>query len=95
MRLVGIRAMENLEQIYDDEFFEKWGRTNGDYVASVKLITEVLYEQFRPDRIVDLGCGCGAYGHFFKEKGVEVVCIDGVEAPARSAFPVNIEFDEF
>jgi len=51
----------------------------------------VLYEHFRPKRLVDLGCGCGVYSYFFKQKGVEVLSIDGVLPPAQYSYPLRIE----
>lgn len=82
--------MSDLEQIYDDAFFKEWGRTNRGYVSSAETIVDVLYENFKPQRLVDLGCGSGVYSHFFKEKGVQVVCIDAVRPPAEHAFDVEI-----
>lgn len=83
-------GMPELHRIYDQEFFRQWGRDNRDYVLSARLIADVLFEEFRPRRLVDLGCGCGVYGHRFGERGVEVVCLDGVRPPARWAFPVEV-----
>jgi 2-polyprenyl-3-methyl-5-hydroxy-6-metoxy-1,4-benzoquinol methylase len=80
----------DLSAIYDDAFFAEWGRSNRAYVNSAKVIVDVLYDNFAPRRLVDLGCGCGVYSHFFKEKGVEVVCIDAVQPPEMYAFPVKI-----
>ena len=82
--------MPGLGNIYDEAFFQEWGRSNRAYVNSAKVIVDVLYDEFRPRRLVDLGCGCGVYSHFFKEKGAEVVSIDGVQPPGMHAFPVEI-----
>ncbi len=82
--------MPDLFEIYDEAFFAEWGRSNRAYVDSARVIVDVLHDNFRPGRLVDLGCGCGVYSHFFKEKGVEVVCIDAVQPPEMHAFPVEI-----
>ena len=84
-----MRVME-LEEIYGEAFFKEWGRGNAAYVESARVITDVLYDAFEPGRLVDLGCGCGVYSHFFRRKGTEVVSIDGVSPPAEHAFPVEI-----
>ena len=82
--------MPDLGQIYDEAFFSEWGRSNDAYVNSARVIVNVLHDNFRPGRLVDLGCGCGVYSHFFLKLGVEVVCIDGVQPPEKHAFPVEI-----
>jgi hypothetical protein len=82
--------MPDLDRIYDRAFFEEWGPANERYVRSAELIAQGLVEEFRPQRIVDLGCGCGVYAHAFRRQGVEVVAIDGVLAPAELRFPGEI-----
>ncbi len=82
--------MPNLEQIYDGAFFTEWGSSHEKYVRSAEIITAVLHAAFQPKRVVDIGCGCGVYSHHFKEKGVEVLSIDGVHPPREHAFPVEI-----
>lgn len=84
-------AMPDLDSIYDRAFFEEWGRNNRAYVESASKITDVLWEHFRPKRLVDLGCGCGVYSELFRRKGAEVVAIDGVLPPREESFPVPIE----
>ncbi|MFH1724178.1 MAG: methyltransferase domain-containing protein [Elusimicrobiota bacterium] len=83
--------MSELASVYDRDFFREWGRNNAAYVASAKLITEVLLRHLSARRIVDVGCGCGVYGHFFRERGVAVVSIDGVRPPPEESFPGEIE----
>lgn len=84
-------AMPGLHEIYDDSFFEEWGRLNQAYMDSAVVIADELFRVFAPTRMVDLGCGCGVYSHLFAEKGVDVVAVDGVQPPARFAFDIPIE----
>lgn len=84
-------GMDELESIYDREFFRLWGRENKAYVESARQIAQELYTQHSPKRIIDLGCGCGVYGYFFQQMGVEVVFLDGVVPPEPYAFPVHIQ----
>ena len=79
--------MPGLPDIYDRAFFAEWGPGHEKYVRSAEIITDILYERFQPKRLVDLGAGCGVYGHRFAQHGVEVVAIDGVAPPAEHAYP--------
>lgn len=83
--------MENLEQIYDRAFFSEWGSKNQQYVATAQYITGILHRELRPRRLIDIGCGCGVYSHFFRELGVEVVALDCVVAPAEYAYEGPVE----
>jgi SAM-dependent methyltransferase len=86
--------MPQLDRIYDRAFFEEWGANHDRYVRSAEIITDVLFQQFQPKRIVDIGCGCGVYSHFFSQKGVEVLSLDGVQPPNEHAFPVPIQLQD-
>ncbi len=83
--------MPGLAEIYDAAFFKDWGRHNEPYVSSAERIVEIIVRLEAPKRIVDIGCGCGVYSHFFRERGVEVVAIDGVTPPPEESFAVPIE----
>ena len=65
--------MPDLDRIYGREFFAEWGPGHAKYVDSAAAIAAVLHEQLRPKRLVDLGAGCGVYGHRFAKLGVSVV----------------------
>jgi hypothetical protein len=83
--------MPSLDAIYDRAFFEEWGPKHDKYVKSAETIADVLHDLLRPKRLVDLGAGCGVYGHRFAMLGVEVVSIDGVTPPAEHSYPVPLE----
>jgi len=80
-----------LARIYNASFFAEWGRGNQAYVASAGVIVEVLFEKFAPGRVIDLGCGCGVYSHFFCQKNVALVAVDGVRPPREHAFEIPVE----
>ena len=84
-------TLSDLARIYDPDFFAQWGRRNAAYVESARVIAEELYARFQPRRLVDLGCGCGVYAHWFQMLGVEVLAIDGVQPPADLAFGLPIQ----
>lgn len=82
--------MNNLEKIYDREFFLEWGSRHGKYVESAENVTDILFRYLSPLSMVDVGCGCGVYSHFFQKKGVQVLSLDGVRPPKEESFPVSI-----
>jgi hypothetical protein len=82
--------MPELASIYDAAFFAEWGRTNDAYVRSARIVADAILAEFAPKSLVDLGCGCGVYSHYFAEKGARVRSIDGVAAPEPHAFPMDV-----
>ena len=83
--------MPDLSLIYDEAFFAEWGRGHERYIRSAEIITNTLYDLFQPKRLVDLGTGCGVYAHYFSQKEVDVLAIDGVITPAEHSYPVHIK----
>jgi hypothetical protein len=86
--------MSDLDRIYDGAFFKEWGPAHGKYVRSAEIITQVLHDVFAPKRLIDLGCGCGVYGHFFGQKGVAVISVDGVRPPVTEAYPPPVHVQD-
>lgn len=56
-----------------------------DYMASI------IYKQFKPKNILEIGCGQGQLSKAFAKKGVHVLAIDGYAQPDFSDF-ATIEF---
>jgi hypothetical protein len=81
--------MKDLAAIYDAAFFAEWGRSNEKYVESARVITDALYDLYRPERLIDLGAGCGVYSHYFAAKGTDIVAIDGVVPPPELSYPLT------
>ncbi|MFI5361423.1 MAG: class I SAM-dependent methyltransferase, partial [Elusimicrobiota bacterium] len=46
-----------------------------------------------PQRVADIGCGCGVYAHAFRRGGVEVFALDGTTPPLEHSFeiPVHVQ----
>lgn len=82
--------MEDLDRIYDAAFFAEWGRSNQLYLASAWTVANAVADQFRPRRVVDLGCGCAVYAHMLAQRGVETVNLDGVLAPEEARYPFEV-----
>jgi SAM-dependent methyltransferase len=60
---------------YDDAFFEVWKE---GAVASARSIVPLVMELVRPESVVDVGCGLGAWLNVFEEHGVrDIVGVDG------------------
>lgn len=87
--------MTGLEAIYDAAFFKEWGRLNDDYCDTARHVAQVVYDEFKPKRMVDFGAGCGVYADFFRRKGVDVVALDGVVCPPEYAFPGEVHIRDF
>ncbi|WP_372369398.1 class I SAM-dependent methyltransferase [Candidatus Uabimicrobium sp. HlEnr_7] len=87
--------MPNLSQIYDDSFFNEWGCYNESYVASSQVVANILLEQLQFKSLVDIGCGCGTYSHFYQQKGIEVLSLDGVQPAYKNCFPIKITLRDF
>lgn len=83
--------MPGLAEIYDAAFFAEWGPSHEKYVRSAEIVSGILADLYRPKRLVDLGAGCGVYGHFFGKRGVEVLSIDGVLPPPEHSFGARVE----
>jgi hypothetical protein len=83
--------MPALDKIYDPAFFKEWGLSNDKYVRSARQITDLLWDVYRPAKVIDLGCGCGVYADAFRRKGAQVIAVDGVQPPSETAFPGPVE----
>lgn len=57
-------------------------------------IVPVIMDLIKPKSVVDVGCGIGTYTRVFKEKGANVLAIDGAWCDKKLLFE-NIEKDEF
>lgn len=60
--------------IYHQKFFQ---RTIKLEAPSAKAAVEVLINHFKPNTVIDVGCGCGAYLKEFEKMGVEIAGYDG------------------
>lgn len=58
----------SLDDIYDKKFF--MNHLNDEWLKENKLITELIYDKFKPKSVVDFGCGSGSYLYFFSKLGV-------------------------
>ncbi|MBI5246400.1 MAG: hypothetical protein HY923_04415 [Elusimicrobia bacterium] len=83
--------MPALADIYGRGFFAEWGKDHARYVRSAEIIVDILHDAFQPKRLVDLGAGCGVYTHLFKQKGSDVVAVDGVIPPPEFSYPFDVQ----
>ena len=76
--------------VYGASFFAEWGGDNAEYRRSARAMAEVIFEQYQPSTVLDLGCGAAMHAGRLAELGVQVTCADAFECPADRRAP-NIE----
>ncbi len=69
--------------LYGTSFFTQWGRDNSEYRRSARAMAEVIFEQYQPSTVLDLGCGAAMHAGRLIELGVNVTCVDAFECPAN------------
>jgi len=62
------KGLISLDDIYDKKFFIE--HLNDEWLTENELITELIYDKFKPKSVVDFGCGSGSYLYFFSKLGV-------------------------
>ena len=72
-------APMTLGDLYDRDFFDRYGAGNPAYAAACRFIGATLAERFAPASAVDWGCGAGLHAAALIERGVNTVCVDGVQ----------------
>jgi SAM-dependent methyltransferase len=73
-------------QHYSKDYFES-GIFEADYLA----IAEVITGQFKPKRILDVGCGPGHLSRKFAGFGLQVMAIDEFSSPDFEGLPIHFE----
>src|SRR5262245_31398298 len=73
---------------YDSSFFEAQQGT----VRSARKLLPLVFELLEPERIVDVGCGIGAWAKVAKELGGLVTVLDGSWVPRDRLLIDNREF---
>lgn len=76
--------------VYDDVFFDQ---QVADALASARALVPVVLDLIRPERVLDVGCGRGAWLRAFKENGVPY--LRGLDGPYVEASRLLIEPTEF
>lgn len=67
----------DIEAIYNNRFFKRIDQLTA---PSAKNVIRILYDEFKPRSVLDVGCGTGIYLSHFKEKGVSVLGVDASDA---------------
>jgi len=75
---------------YDNGFYKS---RNNETLKSAKHVLDALFSHYKPNSVVDFGCGFGTWVKVCKELGVEK--IKGMEGPWLDANHLVIEKDEF
>lgn len=69
-----LRGKSDIDVIYSDKFFRENVKISGD---NSKECVDVILEFFKPNSVVDFGCGPGVYLKEFEERGIKILGIDG------------------
>lgn len=69
-----LKGKSDIDAIYDDKFFRENVKISGD---NSKECVDVILEFFKPNSVVDFGCGPGVYLKEFEKKGIKILGIDG------------------
>ena len=69
---------KEIKDIYNEEF---WGNDRGDYnYKSAKIILPIIFKYYKPNSVIDIGCGIGSWLKAVNEIGVnKFIGIDGNE----------------
>lgn len=81
--------LNNLEAVYSDEYFDK--RTEHPYDEGAKIVVDELYDRYRPNSVLDVGCAIGVYLKYFKSHGVDQISgIEGAQNAVDRALVDNV-----
>lgn len=87
-----VGRFEEMYRAEHDEGFDSWHQE--DQRVLVRVVAHAVLEQFNFDRILDVGCGKGAFTHLLKKANNHVVALDMSSTAidiARARYP-DIEF---
>ncbi|MDD5193712.1 MAG: class I SAM-dependent methyltransferase, partial [Candidatus Nanoarchaeia archaeon] len=72
----------DIEAVYSQDFFQE----NIDVsVEGARKCVNIIYEELKPKKVIDFGCGPGIFIKEFEKKGVEVLGVDGSPAAKEKA----------
>ncbi len=69
-----LQSRSDIEAVYNDDFFED---IEMQTAPSAEAVVSILMSEFKPESVVDVGCGIGVYLSIFKKNGASVFGIDG------------------
>ncbi|RJO65895.1 MAG: class I SAM-dependent methyltransferase [Myxococcales bacterium] len=85
--MIDDETRSEMARLYDAAFFAEWGAANEAYVRSARAAAEIVFEQYRPATVLDLGCGAGFHATRLAELGVRVIAADFVSCPPAFRAP--------
>ncbi len=65
----------DLNRLYPENWFAQ--RKSGDWNVDIRQFCEVIFKEFKPNSVADVGCGPGVYLQVMRDWGAE--CIFGLE----------------
>lgn len=88
-RLLDRFRLNDLDEIYDEEYFGK--RQFPPYSIIAKEFVDELVERYDPESVIDIGCAIGVYLAEFKQNGVDISGIEGAEKAVTNAIVENVQ----
>lgn len=71
----------DVSSLYDEGFFNK---TLTREAPSAEAVAQILFDEFHPKSVIDVGCGLGIYLRAFEKLGAEVSGFDGSKSAIRN-----------
>lgn len=68
--------------IYDERFFANTIKFESE---SARAVADILIKQFKPNSVIDIGCGVGIYLKEFASRNVEILGYDGAPAAIKQS----------
>jgi len=78
------------DQIYSEDWYTKMDRETARHDANE--VSEILYEEFKPESVIDLGCGIGLFLHSFENQGCNVRGIEGSQSAIKHSVVADIQY---
>jgi len=85
-----LRRGASHDEIYGDDYFEMIDETSR---SSAEVMAASILERFRPDSVIDVGCGTGALIARLQDLGVEVRGVEHASAALRYCHERGLEVE--
>lgn|GEM_PF-1093494 len=74
-------------ELYGPEFFQQWGTANEEFRRCVTHVAGTIHRRYKPETIIDFGCGPGIHAAELIRLGSRVTCLDAFVCPPQYRAP--------